>query len=262
MVSIAAVPVLAWAHAELDEQISAVSAEISRRPEDAELYLRRGELYREDLNWYAALLDYEEAAKRGPGLHQIGLARARLLLEAGRLISARGALDEYVAAHPDEAQGWLVRARLFLRLEQRAEAEENFARGVALLNEPRPEDYLEWADAAGSEQHAVEVVDTAIKKLGPLITLQLRALELERKLGRHEDALARLRTIVAHSPRKEQWLLRQGEALEALDRPTEARQAYQAGLHCIESLPPFHRETSATKTLRARLEAGLERTGN
>lgn len=252
----------AAAHAETDERLAAVSAAIGLNPGSPDLHLHRAQLFSERGAWFEALQDLAEAERLDPDSPRIGVERGRILLEAGRPISARRALDQAVAAHPGYAEAWLGRGRLFLHLGERERAAADFEKAIALMADPRPEHYLEWASAAADDDAALHVLNEGLRRLGPVISLQVRALELEQKLGRTDAALARLDDILASAARREQWLLRRGEVLEAAGRRAEARRAYEEGLAALSSLTPFHRQTSATKNLQRRLESGLERTRN
>jgi len=124
--------------------------------------------------------------------------------------------------------------------------------------------YIERAQtlaAAGIEfrDEALRGLDEGMEKLGPLITLQLAALDLELAQKRYDRALARLERIAAGSPRKETWLARRGEIMEQAGRKTEAHESYAAALAAIETLPPHRRRVKATTEMETRLRAALRR---
>ena len=100
-------------------------------------------------------------------------------------------------------------------------------------------------------------LDEGINKLGPLVTLELAAIDLELRRDNYDAALARLDVITAQSERKEMWLVRRGEILSAAGRSEEAREAFNAALTAIDSLPPARRQSKAITALqlRARSEA-------
>src|SRR5262245_61779107 len=70
-------PAAAYAHGELLIRIGALSRQIATNPAP-QLYLNRGELYREDRNWEAAERDYFQAAKLGVPLDSVDFCRAQL----------------------------------------------------------------------------------------------------------------------------------------------------------------------------------------
>jgi hypothetical protein len=52
-----------------------------------------------------------------------------------------------------------------------------------------------------------------------------------------------------HAPRREAWLVRQGDVLVKSGRASEAVASYRAALSAIEQLPPRYRETVPVEKL-------------
>jgi predicted negative regulator of RcsB-dependent stress response len=98
-----------------------------------------------------------------------------------------------------------------------------------------------------------------MKKMGPLVTLQLCALDIEVKQKQYDDALKRLESITAKSPRKETWLARRGEILQEAGRKSEARQAFTAALEAMETLPPARKNVPAMMDLQKHLREELDK---
>jgi len=94
--------------------------------------------------------------------------------------------------------------------------------------------------------------------MGPLVALQLYAIELECARKHFDDALARLEKISTVSERKEKWLARRGEILELAKRPQEAKESFAAALSAIESLPLRQRSAPATAELEKRVKEALD----
>lgn len=252
------------AHGDMHEQIAALTQRIEQDPANAVLYLKRGDLHRVHRDLAAALRDFERAAQLDPSLSVVNYRRGVTLLEAGMHEPAKIALDRFLARHPDHAGALVARARVLVRLGDRLAAAADFTRAIAELPKPRPEYYLERAQALAAEgdgriDEALRGLDEGLTKLGPLVTLQLLAIDLELKKGRYDAALARLDQIAAPAARKETWLARRGEILEQAGRPGEAREAIAAALAAIEALPGHRRKTKAIEDLEARLRSALER---
>ena len=253
------------AHDGLHEQIAEVTARIRRDPKNAELYLKRGELYRLHRDWTRAAADYDRAARLRPHLAEIDFARGRMLFEAGRPRPAQIALDRFLHGQPEHVEALITRARVLVRLGQRAAGARDFTE--ALARSPEPELFLERAQALSAEggahlDEALRGLDEGIARHGPLVTLQLYAIDLELRQRRYDAALARLETVAAQSPRKESWLARRGEILAQAGRAVEARQAFAAALAAVESLPAPRRRTRAVTALEARVRAALAQADN
>jgi predicted Zn-dependent protease len=244
----------AHAHEGLHEQIAALTAKIKRDPKNASLYLQRGELHRLHRDWSRAETDYDRAARLQPGLTIVDLARGKMLFESGRFQRSKLVLDRFLSQQPNHFEGLATRARVLAKLESTAEAIKDFTQAIAQSSEP--ELYLERAETTVRDgkrlAEALSGLDEGIKRLGPIVTLQLPAIELELRRQNYEGALSRLDLIAAQSERKETWLVRRGEILRLAGRDEEARAAFNAALVAIESLPPARRQSKAVTALQVR----------
>jgi tetratricopeptide (TPR) repeat protein len=250
----------AHAHEGLHEQIAAITAKIKRDPKNASLYLQRGELHRLHHDWTRAAADYDRAAHLQPTLAIIDFARGRMLFESGRPQRAKLVLDRFLTQQPNHFEALITRARVLAKLGSTASAVQDFTRAIA--QSPDPELYLERAHLiAGDEKRideALSGLDEGIRRLGPIVTLQLPAIDLELRRQNYDGALTRLDLIAAQSERKEAWLVRRGEILKLSGRDEEARAAFNAALVAIESLPPARRQSKAVTALQVRAHSALK----
>lgn len=256
------VPDRAAAHGDLHDQIADVTRQIARRPTDARLYFKRGELHRLHGERTAAIADYDRAALCDPGLAEVDVGRGKALFEAGRLAESRGALERFLVARPDHADARLSLARVFVRLRLPDEADAEFARAIGIVGRPKPDLYFERAAALGAAERldrAIRVIDEGIARLGPLAALEDLGVSLERRRGNHDAALARLDRLHAGRARRESWLARRGEILAEAGRPAEARASLLAARSSIESLPPRLRRTRAIERLERDVKTSLDR---
>ncbi|HXG67966.1 MAG TPA: tetratricopeptide repeat protein [Blastocatellia bacterium] len=236
---------------------------IGKDPKNAALYLKRGELHRLHRDWGAALADYDRAERLDPRLAIVQFSRGRMFFEADKPQQAKLWLDRFLTGQPDHLEALVTRARVLVKLGQRLAAAQDYSRAIAQLSRPRPELYLERAQALAAaggphRDEALRGLDEGIQTLGPLVTLELLAIELEVDGGRYDAALARVEQIAAQSPRKERWLARRAEILRQAGRTAEARQAFTAALAAIESLPAHRRKNKATAELEKRARAALQ----
>ncbi|HXC69849.1 MAG TPA: tetratricopeptide repeat protein [Pyrinomonadaceae bacterium] len=253
----------AHAHEGLHEQIEAVTAKIRRDPKNASLYLQRGELHRLHRDWRRATADYDRAARLQPGLTIVDLARGKMLYESHKLQQAKLVLDRFLHEQPNHVEGFITRARVLARMGDRVAAARDFTQALTLAPAPEPELYLERAQVLAEEERHIEDalrgLDEGIHRLGPIVTLQLLAIDLESRRRNYDAALSRLDSIAAQSERKEMWLVRRGEILRNAGRIEEARATFKAALVAVESLPPDRRQNRSVTTLELRARSGLER---
>ena len=251
----------ALAHEGLHEQIVAITAKIKRDRKNASLYLQRGELHRLHRDWTRAGADYDRAARLQPDLKIVDLARGKMLFESGRLKRARFTLDRFLSQQPDHYEGLITRARVLAQIGLRRDAITDFTHALAKSAVPDPDIYIERAQVTAGEEKGVDEalvgLDEGMKRLGPLVTLQLSAIELELRRNKYDAALARVDAVSSQSERKETWLVQRGEILKLAGRQEEARAAFNAALAAIASLPPERRQSRAVTALQLRARSGL-----
>jgi tetratricopeptide (TPR) repeat protein len=248
------------AHGDLHAQIAALTARIKGDPRNPILYVERGGLYRAHREWRLALADCDRALRLVPRLSDARLCRGLTLAAAGRHSAAERELTAVLERHPDLVVARVARARVFVTLHRPLQADPDYA--AALARHPNPDWYLERAHALqqAGDARAIDVVDGAIEILGPLVTLEDYAIELDVAAARYESAVRRIDRILGHLPRAPSWLVRRGEVLERGKRAADARQAYGEAVAAIEAMPPARRRTRAIQDVLSRARAGQTRT--
>ena len=139
-------------------------------------------------------------------------------------------------------------------------AAADFTRAISHSTEPRADHFLERAQAqaiSGDVNGAIQGLDEGLKRMGPLVALQLYAIELECARKHFDDALARLEKISTVSERKEKWLVRRGEILLQANRRDEAKTSFAEALTAIESLPLRQRSAPAMVELEKGVKGAL-----
>jgi tetratricopeptide (TPR) repeat protein len=242
----------ASAHPEIENALTRLNAEIAATPNDADLYVERGELYARHEVWVFAEANYLRAAELAPDHPRLHRVRGELELATGHPADARVHFDAALARTPADAETRVLRARTFVALKMRNAAIADFNAALPLIATPPPELFLERA-ALLAPAEAIRSLDDGIERVGPAVTLNLRALALEESLGRIDDAVARLDRITDQSERKETWLKRRGDLLARAGRAKEARAAYERARAAIAALPDWLRESPDTLRLTTEL---------
>ena len=91
---------------------------------------------------------------------------------------------------------------------------------------PTPELYLQAAgalEAAGRSAEAAVRLDAGLVRLGPAVSLELAAIDLDVRRGAVDSALARIDAAAGRSRRPERWIARRTQVLESAGRCEEAR---------------------------------------
>ena len=253
-------PISSLSHGDLHQRLQAATREIELHPKDAALYLRRADLHRQHQEWSLAAADCERAAQLDPTLAGVELIRGRILFDQGKIPEARAALDKYISRENDDPEALVTRARVFARLNEGKAAAADYSRAIALAPEPQPDYYLERAQAlslSGEPGLALRGLEEGIERLGPLLTLQQAALELEITSASYDAALTRLDTILLRVSRKEQWLAKRGDVLLKAGRPKDAEKAYREALQAVSLLPARLQQSPAVIDLVKRSNEAL-----
>lgn len=244
-------PGLAKAHGSFHERIAGFSKLIESQPQDARLYLKRGEVYRQHEEWDKALADCDTARKLDPAI-DVDLLRGRTLLESGSPQLALPLLIDFLKRHPDEPQALLCRARAYSKLNQPAEAIADYRACLKHTVNPEPDLIQETADALaaqGSVDEAVQVLSSGVGKLGPVPSLLLRAMDLEISIRDFDAALTRVDAMQKSAPRPEPWMAKRASILAQADRIPESLAAWQALADHLASLPNLERGSHAMSKL-------------
>lgn len=256
----------ALGHADLHERIEALGERLEESPDDVELLLRRADLYRQHREFDLALRDVDAVERLGGRKADVLLLRGRTLLECGRDEEAARALGAFLSLRSGHAEGWLLLARARRGTGDHPGSVAAYERAIALMQWPGPELYLERADevlqagsATGSErpvlERALAGIEEGIERLGPVVTLELRAADLDARLGRVNKALARIDAIMEQAARKEVWLVRKADILARAQRREEALATYRAARNAIDA----RRAHGRSHALREQIECAIER---
>lgn len=222
-------------------QLSELAAKIAAAPDDAALFVQRGEILRQEKRFAAALSDFEHAIALDPRSKVAALARANLLWTIGRDAAALAAAESCLDVHPGCADAELVRARALARLDRPAEAVVAYDRVIATAQVRRPELYFERADAAAKIDidDALAGIDRGLADLGPIVSLQQHGVVLAELAGRFDEGVRRLDDVIHSVQRPRQWLSwkarlqqRAGE-LDAAARTRRAAAADAAGVTAV-----------------------------
>lgn len=242
----------AHAHPEIETGLARLNTALAADPRNADLLLERGELYARHEEWLHAEANYLAAAEIAPRHAGIARARGSLALAQNRPVDALRFFNEAKALDPADSSVRILRARALRKLGRNEEAGTEYDRVLERLRSPSPDLFLERA-ALLAPPAALPVLENALRRLGPVPALELRALALEESLGRVDAALARLDRLSAGAERKENWLRRRGDVLLRAGREKEARAAYAAALAALAALPDWLRDSPESLNLAKEL---------
>jgi tetratricopeptide (TPR) repeat protein len=257
-------PLASFAHGGFHERIERANRAVEADPDAPGPYLNRAEIHRRHGDFAEAIADLDRAAALEPGGHQVDYFRGHVYLDSGRPMEAEAALRRFLEHEPRNPAALEASARALVSLGRHLEAAHEYTGAIESQPVPIPAYYLARAEAfarAGDEHlpEAIRGLDAGLMTLGPVMTLQRAAIDLEVRRGNVDGALARLERAAEASPRQETWLARRGEILERAGRLEEARDSFELALREMDQLPSHRRRTAAMTRLDAQLQQALAR---
>ncbi len=256
------------AHGQIPIQIEDVSRQLIDRPDDADLLLRRATLWYEQGFLDNALDDTRRVLKQNPDSRYALLLSGRLNRDLQDFPGAWKSVSRFVSLFPEEAQGYLLRARILGNLSGGGgNAISDYSKAISLLKHPRPELFLERTDIQLQQEEngvtlALQQLAEARESRGFLYVLQKRAFDIAHDAGRFTEATALAVDITNHMQRKEQWLKIQGDLLHTTGDYEEAKNRYRAAQTAIKLLPGRLQNHPHVVSLNQELMALLAIPGN
>ncbi|MBW2273134.1 MAG: tetratricopeptide repeat protein [Deltaproteobacteria bacterium] len=255
-----------WAHAHgtYHDRLAAASSKIEAHPDRAILYVERAHLYRGHRDFAEAMADLDRAEALDPELIDTDFMRGLVYLDLEEPENADTALSRVLTKSPEHVAALEARGRTRMLLGRYLAAARDYDLAIAHQATPQPEPYLVRARAlaAAGDEHLPEAIaglDAGLARMGPAVTLEQAALQLELQMGATDAALERLDRTAARSPRKDTWLARRGQILEGAGRDAEARRSYEEALAALSKLPASRRRAAASRDLEGQIHEALER---
>ena len=256
-------PASVESHGGFDERIGAADQAIAASPNALQPRLVRAELHRRHGDFAAALRDLDDASRLAPERHKIDYFRGLVYLDADRYLQAEVALRRFLEQQPGlHPAGREAHARALLKLERPLDAAREYDLAIEQQPVPIPDYYYERAHAfaaAGDAylEEAIRGIDEGIAAIGPIVTLERAAIDLELRRGATDAALARLERISERSPRREAWLAQRGDILAGVGRTLEAEESFARALLELGQLSDQRRRTPAMSRLEAEIRESL-----
>jgi predicted Zn-dependent protease len=241
-------PGAATGHENHDQRVAIITEQLRENPGDPALHFKLAETNCEHGDWQATLLNLDTVDRLAPGGFPTPFVRGQALLVGRQYARAKAALDPWLELHADDSAGFLIRARALDQLEPRAAALPDYRAALRFAPSAEPELFFEVAEALaanGCAAEAARVLDDAIRRIGPIASLMVQAIRMERAAGSFDAALARVDTLQRQGPRPEPWMELRAQILAEAGRKGEAEAAWRALLSHLAALPSAERSSTA-----------------
>ena len=264
LISVAVFVAGARGHGDRNEHLARLDAKIEASPDAVTLLLERSAAHRRLGHYKASLADLDRVLALSPDHHQAHYLRGLTHLRSGYLSEAEVALRRYLESAPESPSGRVALAEALAEQGRYAAAAGEYTLAIAAQPTPVPDHYLARAKAyrAAGKPYldlAVEGLDEGMSSIGPLLTMQRLAIEIELDRGHHAGAIARIDGVLRKAPRKESWLVDKGRILASIGRQADALDVFRLARAAMNSLPPRARSTPAMTELRATISTHLDK---
>lgn len=251
-------------HGDRSEYLALLDEKIEANPDSVPHLLDRAVAHRRLGHFEDSLADLDRVLALSPDNHQVHYLRGLTHLRSGSLAEAEASLLHYLKSEPDSAAGHTALAETLSGQGRHVAAAEQYTLAIAAQPVAVPDYYLARAKAyrAAGAPHlglAIEGLNEGMSSIGPLLTMQRLAIEIELDRGNHAGAIARIDGVLAKAPRKESWLVRKGRILASIGRQADALDAFRLAKAAMNSLPPRLRSTPAMTELRTTISTHLDK---
>jgi predicted Zn-dependent protease len=203
----------AVAHPDLATQSEHLDHALNAQPENAELLIRRGDIYRREGKFAAAEQDFAAARLLEPDNPELDFFQGRLLLDMGQPEQADELLSRWTSHHPDQPTAWLLRGDARMQMKQPLAAAEAYTQAIALSERPSPGVYLQQASAlhlAGQAywQQALAAVNSGLEKFPLEVSLLGLGMDIALESARPDLARSYFERVPIAVQALPQWQLR------------------------------------------------------
>ena len=256
---------LVTAHGDLDVRIVKATEDISKDPENKDLYFHRGKLYYQHEEYQKGILDFNTAVEKGDSSELINLFKSKCFFELGDYASAETEIKNFFSKNAHHVVAHNLHAKILFKQGDFHESALKYEYVIQKTIRPLPENYI---DAANSWQtledeysidYAVKILKDGIENLGPIISLQHHLISILTQNKRYEEAISFQINIIENLNRKEsgyyalhEIYLQNGDKDGALKALKDAEVAWN-------QLPQRLKKNSAMITLKQNI---LDKTNN
>lgn len=253
---------LLFAHGDLDEQIVRLSQRIEKDSNNAQLYLKRGQVYFQHGDFEEAKKDYFKTRELDGKLDILDFLLAKLYAKHNLPDTALIYVNVFLKEHPENPNALISRAGIHRQLGDLELSQQDLAKALKGLKPPQPRHYIDIAETilyadSTNYSEALEWIEEGQSQFVFDIVLQTKKVELLVKDKQYENAILGIENIMNNFSRKEKWYLEKAKIYEKMKEHEQALEMYQASLTAIQNLPTRLQKTTAIIELEALALEGI-----
>ena len=239
-------------HGDLHERIVQVTKEISKRPDSAFLFFKRGKLYFQHENFEASIADLDTAATLNYHGTICDLIYAKSYQQLNQSAKAMNHVDRILQKDSFNINALKIKGTLLLNQEKYETAANQFELVIEHARKRLPENYLLAANTWEfiSSEKAIVILNKGVKDLGPLFIFYDKLIDLYRKDSLFKEALNIHEKIINQAKRKEQAYYEAALTSLQMDNPRLAKKYLANASTAVEQLPARLKSTSKVMQLK------------
>jgi len=244
-----------FSHGDLGKRIVAVSNEIKIAPDSAYLYLKRAKLYFQHEEFNKSIKDLEKSESLGYDSIEQKLLFAKSNFSLMDFVTALSYCEDILKTEPNNVRAIKVKAETYLEQGNFQKSALAFEEVIRHSSENFPENYIDASNAWEmlnndiGYQNATEIVQEGIEKLGNLISLYDRLIELAINAKDYNSAIEVQRKVITLSPRKESAYYKLSEIYVLNDNREQALASLNLAKQYFNELPIRLQNTQFMKEL-------------
>jgi tetratricopeptide (TPR) repeat protein len=245
-----------------DPEIQELTDQLAQDPDNVELLILRGQVYRSNGKLLESLQDMDRAWLLKRDNREVALERALTLSVLHRYQEAEAALDDFLQndSDPKRVMALAERAHIRANTGRIALAIADFTAAIHL--QPTIELYLirgQLQESLGKLNEAEAGYHEGLARLGDAILLKKSLIRVHIGQQHYDEALALIDEEVARAPVKTRWYLERAELLARMGKPEATRLAYERALSEVNRVLG-KRSTAMQLVARAKIYHAMGRT--
>lgn len=244
------------AHGDLDLQIERISSRIEKEPNNANLYIKRGQLYNQHKEPKKAKQDYFLARNLDSNLLITDLLLAQMFADNSKASAGLPYVNLFLENHTNHSIALITRAKIYQHIGQPELCQKDLATAMAHISKPTPSHFVSIAEAVlltddSNIAEALSWLEKGEEQFGFDIVLKSKEVDLYVQSKQYENAILTIDEIMEHFPRKEKWLFQKAIIYEKWEKNDFAKIHYTATLNAINKLSKRLQMTSKIIELEA-----------
>lgn len=246
----------AFGHGDIDKRIVAVTKEIKKSPDSAQLYFKRGKLYYQHDDFELSIKDINNSIELGYLDIEQELLLSRNYFELKDYTQALQYVNLILEKSPNDVVFLKTKARVLFNNAMYEESAIYFEKVIEHSSKTFPENYINASDAwylssnAKAFDNSISILDRGIETLGQIISLLEKKVELYIGMEDFDMATECQESIIKTLNRKEHAYYKLATLYIDNNDFEKAKKALNLSENSIKTLPLRIQNTSNIKALK------------